>query len=97
VPEASQLALDALVAPAGIVPDHPLYQPGRSRVDGWAAGPVRVSPVAGDLLQKDARLMLHTSDEPLPAVGVAFETLTDAVRAGHGEEDFSAMASADCG
>jgi 3-hydroxyisobutyrate dehydrogenase len=52
---------------------------------------------SASLLQKDARLMLHTSDEPLPALGVAFDTLTDAVRAGHGGEDFSVMASADCG
>jgi 3-hydroxyisobutyrate dehydrogenase len=48
-------------------------------------------------LQKDARLMLHTSEEPLPALSVAFDALTNAVRAGYGEADFSVMASADRG
>lgn len=52
---------------------------------------------SASLLHKDARLMLHTSDEPLPALGVAFDALTHAVRDGHGEEDFSVMASADRG
>jgi 3-hydroxyisobutyrate dehydrogenase len=52
---------------------------------------------SASLLRKDARLMLHTSDEPLPALAVAFDALTHAVRAGHGEEDFSVMASADRG
>jgi 3-hydroxyisobutyrate dehydrogenase len=52
---------------------------------------------SASLLQKDARLMLHTSEDPLPALGVAFDSLTSVVRAGHGEEDFSVMASADRG
>ena len=47
VSEAVQFALDSQVAPAGIVPGHPLDQTG----DGWVgwrtAGPVRVGPVAG--------------------------------------------------
>jgi 3-hydroxyisobutyrate dehydrogenase len=52
---------------------------------------------SASLLQKDARLMLHTSQDPLPALSVAFDSLTSVVRAGHGEEDFSVMASADRG
>lgn len=48
LPEAVQLAVDALVAPAGIVPRHLLHQHGYLRVDRWTAGSVRVSPMAGD-------------------------------------------------
>jgi hypothetical protein len=40
--------LDALVAPAGILPGHLLDQGGDGRVDGWASGLVGVCPVAGD-------------------------------------------------
>jgi 3-hydroxyisobutyrate dehydrogenase len=52
---------------------------------------------SASLLHKDARLMLHASEDPLPALSVAFDALTNAVRAGHGEDDFSVVASADRG
>jgi 3-hydroxyisobutyrate dehydrogenase len=61
------------------------------------AGEFTDTQFSASLLQKDARLMLHTSADPLPALSIAFDTLTEAVRAGHGEEDFSVMASADRG
>jgi 3-hydroxyisobutyrate dehydrogenase len=63
-------------------------------IRGGAFGDTQFS---ASLLQKDARLMLHTSEEPLPALSVAFDALTNAVRAGYGEADFSVMASADRG
>ena len=45
------------------------------------------------LLAKDVRLMLHTSDDPLPAAAVAFESLDEACRAGHADDDFSVIAA----
>src|SRR3954447_16882273 len=48
VAEAAQFALDALVAPAGIVAGHPLDYGGDGRVDRWPAGSVGIRPVAGD-------------------------------------------------
>jgi hypothetical protein len=47
MPEANKFALNALVAPAGIVPGQLLNQPGHGRVSRWASGSVRVRPVAG--------------------------------------------------
>jgi 3-hydroxyisobutyrate dehydrogenase len=48
-----------------------------------------------NLLAKDARLMVHTSDLPLPALTAGFQSLTDAIRAGRGEADFSVIAAGD--
>jgi 3-hydroxyisobutyrate dehydrogenase len=45
-----------------------------------------------DLMAKDTRLMVHSSDLPLPAVTAAFESFSAAGRAGHGEDDFSVIA-----
>lgn len=42
-------------------------------------------------IAKDARLMVHTSADPLPAVNAALESLTRIQRSGRGEHDFSAM------
>jgi 3-hydroxyisobutyrate dehydrogenase len=53
------------------------------------------SQFSANLLHKDARLMLHTSCAPLPALTTAFESLENARRAGHGEADFSVIAAAD--
>lgn len=50
---------------------------------------------SASLLAKDARLMLHTSELPLPALTAVFQSLTDAARAGHGEDDFSVIAAED--
>ncbi|HEU4947324.1 MAG TPA: hypothetical protein VFT31_09240 [Kribbella sp.] len=49
---------------------------------------------SANLLAKDARLMVHTSQLPLPALTAAFASLTDAIQAGHGEDDFSVIAGA---
>jgi 3-hydroxyisobutyrate dehydrogenase len=50
---------------------------------------------SADLLAKDIRLMLHSSQYALPAVAVAFESLQTAVRTGHGGDDFSVIAAGD--
>ena len=42
-----------------------------------------------DAISKDVRLMLHTSDEPLPATTAALESLIRAQREGYGAHDFS--------
>jgi 3-hydroxyisobutyrate dehydrogenase len=47
---------------------------------------------SADLMAKDTRLMVHSSDLPLPAVTAVFESLSTAGRAGHGEDDFSVIA-----
>jgi 3-hydroxyisobutyrate dehydrogenase len=44
------------------------------------------------LLAKDARLMVHSTDHPLPALTAAFEALERAEEAGRGESDFSVIA-----
>jgi 3-hydroxyisobutyrate dehydrogenase len=59
------------------------------------AGDFTDTQFSASLLHKDARLMLHTSNDPLPALSVAFDTLTNVVRSGRGEEDFSVMAAAE--
>lgn len=59
------------------------------------AGTFTDTQFSASLLHKDARLMLHTSNDPLPALSVAFDTLTNVVRSGRGEEDFSVMAAAE--
>jgi hypothetical protein len=46
--EAEQFAVDALVAPAGIVPGHLLDQSGNRRVDRRPTGPAGMGPAAGD-------------------------------------------------
>lgn len=46
-------------------------------------------------IAKDARLMLHTANSPLPATTAALESLLRAQRAGLGEHDFSAMMQAE--
>jgi len=46
-----------------------------------------------DLLLKDVRLMVHTADRPLPALTSAYAALEAARDAGHGESDFSIIAT----
>ncbi|HEV7566584.1 MAG TPA: NAD(P)-dependent oxidoreductase [Microbacteriaceae bacterium] len=50
---------------------------------------------SANLLNKDARLMIHTSTDPLPALTAAFNSLENARRSGHGEHDFSVIAAVD--
>jgi 3-hydroxyisobutyrate dehydrogenase len=51
---------------------------------------------SANLLCKDTRLMLHTSQHPLPATTAAYEALEQACRSGHGEDDFAVIAADDC-
>ena len=44
-----------------------------------------------DAIAKDARLMIHTATDPLPATSAALESLLRAQRAGLGDHDFSAI------
>jgi 3-hydroxyisobutyrate dehydrogenase len=46
-------------------------------------------------LAKDTRLMVHTSEHPLPALTAVFQSLESAVRAGRAEDDFSVIAADD--
>ncbi|MCU1524089.1 MAG: hydroxyacid dehydrogenase [Microbacteriaceae bacterium] len=50
---------------------------------------------SANLLSKDLRLMLHTSQYPLPAVVAVYESLENARRAGRGEDDFAVIAADD--
>ncbi len=63
--------------------------------DAISAGTFDGTQFSADLLAKDIRLMLHSSQYALPAVAVAFESLQTAVRAGHGDDDFSVVAAGD--
>jgi 3-hydroxyisobutyrate dehydrogenase len=46
-------------------------------------------------LAKDTRLMVHSSQHPLPALTAAFQSLETAIRAGRDEDDFSVIAADD--
>jgi 3-hydroxyisobutyrate dehydrogenase len=46
-------------------------------------------------LAKDTRLMVHTSQHPLPALTAVFQSLDAAIRAGRGEDDFSVITADD--
>lgn len=48
---------------------------------------------SADALRKDARLMVTTSEHPLPAVTALYESLETAQRAGRGGDDFSVIAA----
>jgi hypothetical protein len=48
VTEREQLALDSLVAPAGILAGHALDQHGHSIIDRWTPEVVRICPLPGD-------------------------------------------------
>ncbi|MBA2560231.1 MAG: NAD(P)-dependent oxidoreductase [Propionibacteriales bacterium] len=50
---------------------------------------------SADLLVKDLRLVMHSSDYPLPALAAVFESLQTAVRSGHGDDDFAVIAAPD--
>jgi 3-hydroxyisobutyrate dehydrogenase len=48
---------------------------------------------SADLLAKDTRLMMRTSDSALPATAAAFAALRNAIDAGEGGADFSVLAA----
>jgi 3-hydroxyisobutyrate dehydrogenase len=60
-----------------------------------SAGTFDDTQFSADLLAKDIRLMLHSSQYALPAIAAAFESLQTAVRTGHGNDDFSVIAAGD--
>ncbi|MGV0109996.1 MULTISPECIES: NAD(P)-dependent oxidoreductase [unclassified Arthrobacter] len=47
---------------------------------------------SADLLAKDARLMLRSTPDPLPAVTAVLQSLTEAQRAGAGDDDIAVIA-----
>lgn len=56
------------------------------------AGDFDDAQFTAEALAKDARLMLATSDVPLPAVALVAAELQRAIEAGHGDKDFSVIA-----
>ncbi|MBG6224291.1 3-hydroxyisobutyrate dehydrogenase [Arthrobacter sp. CAN_A2] len=52
---------------------------------------------SADLLAKDARLMLRSTPDPLPAVTALLQSLTDAQRAGAGDDDIAVIAKPELG
>ncbi|MBN9629137.1 MAG: NAD(P)-dependent oxidoreductase [Actinobacteria bacterium] len=56
------------------------------------AGDFHEAQFTAEALAKDARLMLATSDLPLPAVALVAAELQRAIEAGHGDKDFSVIA-----
>jgi 3-hydroxyisobutyrate dehydrogenase len=48
-----------------------------------------------DALAKDARLMIETATETLPALTAALDAFVTAQREGRGEDDFSVIAAGD--
>jgi 3-hydroxyisobutyrate dehydrogenase len=52
---------------------------------------------SADLLAKDARLMLRSTPDPLPAVTALLQSLTDAQRAGRGDDDIAVIAAPELG
>jgi len=50
---------------------------------------------SANLLAKDARLMLHLADRPMPAMTAVYELLLEAIDAGFGEYDMSVIAARD--
>jgi len=52
---------------------------------------------SADLLAKDVRLMLRSTPDPLPAVTAVLQSLTDAQRAGAGDDDIAVVAKPELG
>jgi 3-hydroxyisobutyrate dehydrogenase len=52
---------------------------------------------SADLLAKDARLMLRSTPDPLPAVTAVLQSLTDAQRAGSGDDDIAVITKPELG
>ncbi|AIT88308.1 NAD(P)-dependent oxidoreductase [Corynebacterium ulcerans] len=53
--------------------------------------PTTPGDFTADAIAKDARLMLNTATQPLPAVASALNSLEEQQQAGHGDEDFSVI------
>ncbi len=76
--------------------DHTLLAPIRDlKGEMIRTGSFSETQFSADALAKDTRLMLQSSDYPLPAVADAFESLEFARRTGHGDDDFSVIAAFD--
>ena len=93
--EADQLALDAPVAPAGILAGHPQYEGPDRRCGGWSAwSSVRVGPAAGDELGVPAQQRSGRHQPQLAQRG----RQQPAQRAEHGAvEPGAALAGGCCG
>ena len=66
VAELEEFAVDALVAPGFVLAGHPLDERGDGRVEGWAAGVVRVGPFLGHQAAVPAQDR-GRGDEAMPA------------------------------
>lgn len=65
--------------------------------DNLRTGDFSHTQFSADLLLKDAGLMLHTTDQPLPALTAAAQALLIAQQSGHGDDDFSVIGRFDVG
>jgi 3-hydroxyisobutyrate dehydrogenase len=61
------------------------------------AGAFGDTQFSADLLAKDARLMLRSTPDPLPAVTAVLQSLTDAQRAGSGDDDIAVITKPELG
>ncbi|MFC3298453.1 NAD(P)-dependent oxidoreductase [Arthrobacter agilis] len=61
------------------------------------AGTFDDTQFSADLLAKDARLMLRSTPDPLPAVTALLQSLTEAQRAGLGDYDIAVIAKPELG
>lgn len=61
------------------------------------AGTFEDTQFSADLLAKDARLMLRSTPDPLPAVTAVLQSLTDAQRAGSGDDDIAVITKPELG
>jgi 3-hydroxyisobutyrate dehydrogenase len=61
------------------------------------AGTFGNTQFSADLLAKDARLMLRSTPDPLPAVTAVLQSLTEAQRAGAGDDDIAVIAKPELG
>ncbi|MHA7282034.1 NAD(P)-dependent oxidoreductase [Arthrobacter sp. TMS2-4] len=62
-----------------------------------SAGTFEDTQFSADLLAKDARLMLRSTPDPLPAVTALLQSLTEAVRAGAGDDDIAVVTKPELG
>ena len=65
--------------------------------DNLRTGDFSHTQFSADLLLKDAGLMLHTTDQPLPALTAAAQALLIAQQSGLGDDDFSVIGRFDVG
>jgi hypothetical protein len=65
--QATQLTVDATVAPARVLPGQPHHQRPKLGRHSWATTPVRVAPAASDQILMPAQQRLRLDEQPVPA------------------------------